>query len=171
MWYPQGLLEPSQDLLTPTLTTERLSNRKEESKLASALLLICSTPFPSWTPRSLPMFPKGHSLEGASLLWPPMAGKTIKATLFNFTQNSSVFLSGTREQRLGSRQHSQSKDSILHLHIYSAWHSHISGINHTSFSSQPTTNILNSLTILQKLLEVNMLFSWPDSMITHSLSH
>ena len=71
------------------------------------LLLICSTPSPSWTIRPLPIFPKGgQSLEDASLLWPLLPGEAIKATLFYFTQNSvSVFQFGTREQSPGFRQH------------------------------------------------------------------
>ena len=45
------------------------------------------------------MFPKGHSLEGASLLWPLLPGKAIKATLSTSPKTLSLCFSLASENR------------------------------------------------------------------------
>ena len=74
---------------------------ERKHKLESTLILICGPifHFPNYKP--LPnLSQRGHSLQGISLLWPPLPGKAVKLS-FSFTQNTvSAFLWGTSGQRL-----------------------------------------------------------------------
>ena len=65
-------------------------------------LKTCFFFFVFFLPKLPTILPKGgHSLQGISLLWPPLPGKALKVIFFSFIQNSvTTFLFGTRWKRL-----------------------------------------------------------------------
>ena len=57
-----------------------------------------------YKPPHYPLQGGSHSLEGISLLWPPLPGKPLKATLFYVTPNAvSLFLFGEQSLSYGNR--------------------------------------------------------------------